>query len=585
MFLLTCLDWYEIQNLTTASRHARQTDHIGYLSRPFATEDRTTTHEALQKLFDQIGTVSLDESQLMHVQGKTGIPGLRLHRGYACSCKNYCTTSNEAMQRHLKHCSSVEGSSTEERVKASAAVLQKLPSINKYFLIDISSIIDENESERNTGDSDALRNQFLKCTLDTIYPTNKEVESRASLMDDVLTSPFYSISNLDHWVDVCNSTVLKQLHTYVTLKPAREKNSFDLAVEITSKVYLQEVNEKLKGSINAHLLMKIQNSDRGFASDISENDDFTSSTTDVSGGTNRFTRRFFRRLAKESSVQAYARTVERFLTLLLRCAKELDKGVMDDAIPQLDTLMPHLECLRSKLTAIAVLIGDGKSLPDNSTTQDAKKETAKCIQKLVYTAMSIKFKETASYSESIFQFFTFAVHLTEKDGVIRFGRISALSKIAAHLLFALKGCVLLTLCDRDSSDYDDTDDDPLGWLACSRATTLTSFNFTVNLLKVALTYSSTEKSDVHKVQYLIGDNGLPDPRRMQIGGNILTVEQFQAGTQKLIQTLQEKIVETLCGFKPPGDFLDLLHDDYNVEVDKVYTVAFVYCFKNIYESM
>ena len=448
------------------------------------------------------------------------------------------------------------------------ATIMKQYGCNKYFPINLEQSQNENNAMVMNASS---REEVLKslmnydCSLSDEINIHESNNNLASAYDQMNSSEFYSLVHMNKLIFSNNIDNSAHMFKSVTLERMADRDEIGKAISILSVSFIKSINNHIKENSNAYISINLNGADHGLTST-------TSNDTSNINIQNQMKYNYFTPITTQKSVDAYAQTIEKLISMIFYFINDDIPQSVKDNVPQMDYLNDEIIDLKTQLDAL-------KRDLDNDRLINAAIES---LRVLMYKILTTKFKPTDPYTKSILHFFYFAMHLQElNDSVYVCGKISYLKKISAHLLFVLKGTVFWKQIEIDSERIQSSDN-PLYWLRCVSAETLTQFNMVVNIFKLADAFSINELSEENSMYVLFDDDNVTRIG-VSINGQKLMHSNFLEGNSILLQDLMNQMNELLINF-PIGqrdNIFAKFKDDHREMVimfnNKVYITIILQC--------
>ena len=483
---------------------------------------------------------------------------------FFCLC-GHAYSKESSFRTHMKEANFKKNTIDQLVISNKCTVMRMYNNRNQFIRVTLGGdgAVEEKINDDEPAAAEELKTLLFACGKSSNFPDYSEENNIVkTISDDLNRSPFYELSHFLDQPFIDDEVKLKSLLKSVMLTRSRDRSPFDKANSKLSHSFIKAINTASKNHTNGLISLKIQNSDRGFASSL---DEVGSGLNEViSRRQNRFRYNFFTPI---KTVELYATTIHKLLSMLFYFSNSTLSEQERINVPQLQSMLAEIINLKQRITTLSTDIDNIEYL-SSATVQ---------LKELIYKSISSEFNLTDPYSKSVYHQFMFALHLEEINDTIRCGKIGKLTQIAAHILFSFKGVVLLKQVDLDTSgDEGNLIGNPLNWLRCVTSPKLTAFNFVVNFFKIAQTYSQDEKSKLNEMQILRGDDGKLDYKKVKVRDVVINFETFIEGNNKLLKRLYTLVDDLLLDFKIHSDhnkvdgdrygILKLLKDDYSIEV-------------------
>ena len=507
-----------------------------------------------------------------YIPNSAPIPGHIIYdNGYYCRCG--CAYAKVSSYRTHLFESKLNSSRIDALVISNkATVMKKFDGGFIVVVIPQLGVAEEKDGD-NIEVGEGLKQSLMDCFSDSLLPDYSNEIIIRTFQDDLNQSPFYALSHIKMLDYIEDAVKLKSLFKSVKLTKQLDRSPVELAMDKLSSSFIIGINEASKNHTNGVISLQIQNSDRGFSSSLDQ--DGTGLNETISNRQNRFRYNYF---TPVRNIAEYKATIHKLLKMLFYFSSNdltIEERIV---IPQLQSLSEDITRLRASISILS----------NNLNNTDNLNSAMFLIKDLLYKSISTEFSLTDPYTKTLYHHFMFGLHLEEKNAVIRCGKIGYLTKYAAHILFAIKGVVLLKQIDKDTlGDAENLIGNPLIRLECSSSRKLRVFAFMINFFKLAQVYSQNEKSDLNKLIILRDENGKLDFKKLSIRDVVIHFDKFVEGNQKLLKGLYELVDEILFDFKihathtaVDGDrygILKLLRDDFNNQVSFImyYSITFI----------
>lgn len=374
-----------------------------------------------------------------------------------------------------------------------------------------------------------------------VLPGTRHVQSIApGPLDDRNSNKLYQKLGFNVIANEIGPEHLKKIHESV-------HRGDDERREIVKTAFL-ELAESISlaiGGTNNRVLFKLQNSVvlQTFDSPFGDDDE------ELSGGSYKYFR-----VVKH--VEKYANTAATFVMMLLYFHEQ---GETPFKVPQLEDIETHLVQIKSTL--------DARSSRESAV---GMQDLVRHMSDILTSLMKHKFSRTDPFTKSIMSWFFFARHLKldSRHDRIHYGQTTLMTQPVAHLMYFMKGVVLLELKRIDGLEIADraAAQDPFTWIGAETATHFVStFMFLVDFLKTVRHFIADDGSRKYEITVGIDQFGNSNPHVMHINGVTITLEQFLIGVRNLRDKLFEAIDLLLLEFKCE-DPLASIEDDLKCEV-------------------
>lgn len=493
------------------------------------------------------------EPSIDYIGNHPPIPGLLYCEGY--TYQDICVPNLVTFKKRMKKEKNIHGDTFTDIVNSCKGYVMKHYKKNKYTQVTLP--VPEGEAEIVDGDAsnvNAFKKLMLMRSARAMLPCseNNIIDNQISILDHMNSNEFYSLIHMDQLVFTNDTTKMSHALKSVTLTKTLDKTPEEKALSLVCISLIHRINSDIRGHSNSYISVNIECADGGFASSLRPDD-----TTPSPNRQNQMKHNYFTQIQKLPSINKYAETIEKLITMLFYFKLNIfpENEVID--VPQLNFLAIEIGSLKTAIDALKV----------NLESQDLLSAAVESLHVLLYKILTTNFKKTDPYTKSIFHFFSFAMHLRTSNGdSVVCGKIGSLKKIAAHLLFVLKGIVFSKQIQIDSG-VGNNSENPLLWLLCASAPTLTQFNFVVNMFKVADAFSADEQSTANDILILFDDDNTTR-EGISIKGNKLMHSTFIQGNKKLLEDLDTLLKEVLCGFPigPRDAFFKRFSDDHSETV-------------------
>ena len=318
--------------------------------------------------------------------------------GFFCLCGN-AYSKESSFRTHMKKANLKKYRIDQLVISNKCTVMRMYSSKNQFIRVALGGdgAVEEKINVDEPAAAEELKTLLFACGSSSNFPDYSEENNFVkTIADDLNRSPFYELSHFSDQPFINDKVKLKSLFKSVMLTRSRDWSPIDKANSKLSRSFIKAINTASKNHTNGLISLKIQNSDRGFASSLDEVGSGLSEV--ISRRQNSFRYNFFTSI---KTVELYATTIHKLLSMLFYFSNSTLSEQERINMPQLRSMLAEIINLKRSIATLSTDIDNIEYLT-SATVQ---------LKGIIYKSISSEFNLTDPYSKSVYHQFMFALHI------------------------------------------------------------------------------------------------------------------------------------------------------------------------------